>query len=262
MNLKKKNEVVNAEPVMMTEEQFKEIQVLKTRKIVYTIFCVAGVGAMFALILCGLLEPLFEMTLFGRVFTPGKYKAFWGTDAFGTDGLISAGVNTYGEAVGSIYEDWLKMGTFLPKIGFTIVFLGIILAFVYIFTYVGVDIWNFFKSIFKGTKNTATVLKKNIKITTAADKEENDAIEGKKKEKKVITPAKVEEIEEQPVEKPKKESTVKKSPAKKKEKKVEVVDDGLENVATSDLDKLLSGNFDIEPDTIDLSSVDVERRAE
>lgn len=212
------------EKILMTEEEYQKKQRLKTKKTVYRVAMVAGVIGIFLLVLAGIFEPLFEMTYFGRIFTPEKFKMFWGTDGMGTDGLIRRT---------GIYSDWLQMGTWLPKTGITVIYLGVILAIVYFFTYVIVDIINVIKSLIKGVKDITVGLNENVKVTYEEEKDavkiSNKKKENKKEEKKIAEDedpfAKYEQKEEKKVvaqkkpkqEKPKKEVVEKKEKRRREE---------------------------------------------
>ena len=209
-----------------TFQEFKDEQRKGFKEGIDRFTRVAGIGAILFLVFAGIFEPLFEISFFGRLFTPEKYKLFWGTDGMGTDGFIKRS---------GIFEDWANLGTWLPKIGVTLIYLAVIIAAVAFITYVLVDITTLFKSFGKSMKDNTVGLYENVKVTYQAENEPKTKKE-KKKEKKVEEIEKKEIADEDPFAKyeqkpeekkakPKKEKEVKEKPAKEPKPKRREEDD-------------------------------------
>lgn len=208
--------------MLLTEKEFqdkyeKELR-LKRKEKINRVLRIFGLGAILIVAFAGLLDPLFETTYFGWIWdqmhNTTDFTEFW-----------SAMAST------AIYDDYFYFGTWLPELAFTLVYMCILLAIVYLLTYNIVDLIEFVKGLVAAGKDITKDLSNNV---TEGGTPEALGLDKKRKKlhfdwfKKSDKPVK--DLNDKPADTAKKE---------KKSKKKD--DDLMSNLSSDQLDALLSG---------------------
>lgn len=197
------------ENLLMTQEEFDRRQRLAIKENINRVLRIAGLVGILFLVSVGII-PLFQLSVFGLIFTKEIYHSSWDT-------IMSN-------------NEWLRMmmgNEWLVVVLLTIILFAIILGVVYLVTYNIVDLIVFFKNIGKGFKNATEDLRGTVKDTMTDDLivEKKPIKKEKKEEKKEKEKAKKEVVKQQP------------ESGRRSEKEV----DDLTGLSSEQLDALLRG---------------------
>lgn len=228
----KKDEVKDStkdvkEQALLTEAEFEKKQRLKAKERINRVTRVFGVFSILLLSFAGIFEPFFELSYFGRLFTPSEHAYGWAI--FSADGVMD-NLMVDGEVIpvtGRLFDDWLHFwNPWLAKLGLTVLFIGAFILLVYFMTYTIVDLVDVVKEFIAAGRDITRDLSGNVKDTMGIP--DKDTSNSKKKKKKSLFE------EDSDVEKTEpKEKVVKKRRTEK--------NDGFGDLSSEQLDALLSG---------------------
>lgn len=146
-------------------------------------------------------ELLFEPSLFGLIFTPSEFHAFWYfvkhtgevTNAISDETAAGAALienQKWVTAIAqdtTIFDDWLQWGTWFPVAFLTVIEIAITVGVAYITAYSIRDIFGIVKNLFRSAKGTVveigSVVKDNFDEEMKSDKKPSERKKKSKKEK-------------------------------------------------------------------------------
>lgn len=196
--------------LLLTEEEFARRERAKVKERINRVTRVAGLFAILILVYAGIFDPLFELSFFGWIWDKNAFRDGWAA-------LTQLG----------ILDDIFQFGSWIAKLGITIILIGVVLLMVYFITYCIVDLIDLIKTFIAAGKDITGDLSGAVKDTIPTEKQAED----KKKEKKKL----FDEVPDELNKKPKRERK------KKEEKPVENGTDPLTGLSSEQLDALLRG---------------------
>lgn len=154
---------VKQEDILLTEEQYDIIRRRKTKESVNRVLRVLGLFAASLIIYVGVLDPFFEISFFGRIFTKDTYLEYWGTNVNGFGGLWQKIATSIEDGGLGIYDDkLLGFGSFLPKFAITIMIVLTVLGLVYLLTYNIIDLVGLIKGMISSAKGISRDISLNV----------------------------------------------------------------------------------------------------
>lgn len=209
--------------VLLTEAEFEKKQRLKAKERINRITRVFGVFTILLLSFAGIFEPFFELSYFGRLFTPTEHNFGW--EQFTITEIVDSSTGEILK-ISPLFDDWLNFwNPWLAKIGITVLLIAASVFLIYFLTYTLVDLVDAVNELIATGKDLRNDLSGNIKDTMNLP--EKEVPKTKKKKKKNLFEKDVEEKVE------------KKEKAERRRRTEKT--DGFADLTSEQLDALLSG---------------------